>query len=150
MRRINLRMEITCILKSCDKQPNPSAITRSVLNSKAEEGCGNNYHLPPSCTFFAQKSIGSLVEVWQKSSGLRTQQILLVSASVHQKSSQSPVEVQWKSNGGLSLDFAWTTSGIQSCPTDSDGLPMDCPLSPWELAGSDESPTESVGQAVGV
>ena len=51
---------------------------------------------------------------------------------------------------GLSLDFAWTSSGIQSCPMDSDGLPTDCPLSPSEMAGSDESPSESIGQVVGV
>ena len=51
---------------------------------------------------------------------------------------------------GLSLDFAWTSSGIQSCPMDSDGLLMDCPLSPLEMAGLDESPLEAIGQAVGV
>ena len=82
--------------------------------------------------------------------------------------SLSPSEIQPKSGGspqnsgqsnhflllsglsGLSLDFAWTTNGIQSCPTNSDELPMDCPLSPLEMAGSDKSPSESIGQAVGV
>ena len=84
-------------------------------------------------------------------------------AEIQQKSGGSPVEVQRTQNSGqsnhflllsglsgLSLDFGWTSSGIWSCPTDSDGLPTDCPLSPSEMAGSDESPTESVGQAVGV
>ena len=84
-------------------------------------------------------------------------------SEIQRKSNGSPAEVQWTQNssqsnhflllGGLSglwLDFGWTGSGIQSCPMDSDGLPMDCPLSPSEMTGSDESPSESVGQAVGV
>jgi hypothetical protein len=33
---------------------------------------------------------------------------------------------------------------------DSNGSPLDCPLDPSEMAGSDESPSESVGKAVGV
>jgi hypothetical protein len=33
---------------------------------------------------------------------------------------------------------------------DSDGSPSDCPLDPSEIAGSDESPSESIGKAVGV
>jgi len=44
MRRMNFRIEITCVVKSCDKQPNLSAIAGFVLNSKVEGGCGNNYH----------------------------------------------------------------------------------------------------------
>ncbi|KIJ94670.1 hypothetical protein K443DRAFT_27066, partial [Laccaria amethystina LaAM-08-1] len=79
----------------------------------------------------------------------------LVSASVRWKSSGSLTEFQrtqksGQSNhflhlsglSGLPLDFAWTSSGIQSFPTDSDGIPTDCPLGPSEMAGSDESPTE--------
>ncbi|EDR06771.1 uncharacterized protein LACBIDRAFT_328502 [Laccaria bicolor S238N-H82] len=77
---------------------------------------------------------------------------MMVSASVRWKSDGSPADVQQTQNSGqsnhflllsslsgLSLDFAWTCSGIQSCPTDSDGLPTDCPLSPSEMAGSDET-----------
>jgi len=33
---------------------------------------------------------------------------------------------------------------------DSDGTPMDCLLDPLEMAGSDESPSESIGKSVGV
>ena len=65
------------------------------------------------------------------------------------------MEVQWTQNSGqsnhflllgglsgLSPDFAWTSSRIQSCPTVSNRLPMDCPLSSSEMAGSDESPLD--------
>ena len=51
---------------------------------------------------------------------------------------------------GLSPDLDWTSSGIWSSPIDSVGSPMDCPLSPLELAGSGESPLESVGKEGGV
>ncbi|EDR00190.1 uncharacterized protein LACBIDRAFT_334437 [Laccaria bicolor S238N-H82] len=80
---------------------------------------------------------------------------MMVSASVRWKSDGSPADVQRTQNSGqsnhflllsslsgLSLDFAWTCSRIQSCPTDSDGLLTDCPLSPSEMAGSDESPLD--------
>ncbi|EDR07405.1 uncharacterized protein LACBIDRAFT_327881 [Laccaria bicolor S238N-H82] len=122
------------------------------------------------CLEIHQKSIRSPSEVHQKSirspaeiQWTENLAIMMVSASVHWKSDRSPAEVQWTQNSGqsnhflllsslsgLSLDFAWTSSGIQSCPTDSDGLPTDCPLGPSEMAGSDESLSESIGQAVGV
>jgi hypothetical protein len=67
-----------------------------------------------------------------------------------QKSGQSNHFLHVSGLSGLSLDVAWTSSGIQSFPTDSDGILTDCPLGVSEMAGSDESPTESVGQTVGV
>ena len=33
---------------------------------------------------------------------------------------------------------------------DSDGTLTDCPLDPLEMVGSDKSPSESIGKAVGV
>ena len=76
--------------------------------------------------------------------------VAMVEVQRTQNSGQSNHFLLLSGLSGLSLDFAWTSSGIQSCPTDSDGLPMDCLLGPLEMAGSDKSPSESVGQAVGV
>ena len=42
---MNFRMEMTCLVKSCDTWPNPSAIAGFVLNSKVEGGCGNKQPL---------------------------------------------------------------------------------------------------------
>jgi hypothetical protein len=47
-------------------------------------------------------------------------------------------------------DLDRTSSGIWSSPTDSVGSPTDCLLGPSELAGSGESPSESVGKGGGV
>ena len=47
---------------------------------------------------------------------------------------------------GLSPDLDQTSSGIWSSPTDSIGSPTDCPLGLSELAGSGESPLESIGK----
>ena len=69
-----------------------------------------------------------------------------------------PSEVQRKSDDfllqgdftGLSPDLDRTGSGIWSSLTESIGSPMDCLLGPSELAGSGESPSESVGKGGGV
>jgi hypothetical protein len=50
----------------------------------------------------------------------------------------------------LSPDLDRTSSGIWSSPTDSVGSPTDPADSPSELAGSGESPLESVGKGGGV
>ena len=51
---------------------------------------------------------------------------------------------------GLSPDLDRTSSGIWSSPMESVGSLTDCPLGPLELAGSSESPLESVGKGGGV
>ena len=48
------------------------------------------------------------------------------------------------------MDFHWTLAGLAAESSHVQRIPMDCLLSPLEMAGSDESPSESVGQAVGV
>jgi len=50
---------------------------------------------------------------------------------------------------GLSPDLDWTSSRIWSSPTESVGSLTDCPLGPLELAGSGESPSESIGKGGG-
>ena len=51
---------------------------------------------------------------------------------------------------GLSPDLDQTSSGIWSSPMESVGSSMDCPLGLLELAGSSESPSESIGKGGGV
>ena len=66
------------------------------------------------------------------------------------QSGQSDVFLLQSDFTGLSPDLDRTSSGIWSSPTDSVGSPTGCPVSPLELAGSGESPLESVGKEGGV
>ena len=109
----------------------------NILNSKAEGGCGNNYHYHPLAPFLLR----SPSEVrWKSGRSQWTEDLANITSfclspwEIQWKSSGSPAEVQRTQNSGqsnhflllglsgLSLDFGWTSSGIQSCPTDSDGL----------------------------
>ena len=69
------------------------------------EDLANMTDFCPSPVEIQQKSGGRLVEVQQTQISGHSNHFLLLSGL-----------------SGLSLDFAWTTSGIQSCPTDSVGL----------------------------
>ena len=85
------------------------------------------------CLFSAYKTIGSPTEVhWTGQSG-QSNDFLLQSDFT-----------------GLSPDLDRTSSGLWSSPMDSVGSPTDCPVGPLELAGSSESPLESIGKEGGV
>ena len=118
------------------------------------------------CLEIHWKSIGSPLEVQQTGDLASITGFCLCPSEIRRKSGGSPADIQRTQNPASPTiscfrvawaDFhwtlpglGWTNSGIQPDPMDSDGLPMDCPLGPSEMAGSDESPSESVGKAVGV
>ena len=83
------------------------------------------------CLEVHRKSSGSPAEVQWTEDLANITGFCLSPSEIQRKSSGSPAEVQRTQNSGqsnhflilgglsgLSLDFGWTSSGIQSCPTD--------------------------------